>query len=172
MSNSNVTGRVWKFGDGVDTDVLAPGIYMKGPVSELAQHCLEGVRPEFAGDVKAGDIMVAGKNFGIGSSREQAAEVLVMLGVRAVIASSFGGIFYRNAFNLGLPALVCNDVDMINDGDEITVLMEKGIIQLDAENKEINCDVVPEHLLGIVRAGGLMPYLENKMKSSQIGEIK
>ena len=101
-----MSGTVWKFGDNVDTDVLAPGAFMKGPVEELARHCLESVDPQFAAGVQPGDYVVAGRNFGVGSSREQAAQVLKLLGVAAVIAPSFAGIFYRNACNLGLAALL------------------------------------------------------------------
>ena len=101
---SGAGGRAWRFGDDIDTDVLAPGIYMKKPIAELAQHCLEVVDPRFAKEVRPGDIVVAGRNFGMGSSREQAAQALIALGVAAVLAKSFAGIFYRNALNQGLLA--------------------------------------------------------------------
>jgi len=158
-----MAGRVWKFGDGVDTDVLAPGAYMKGPVSDLATHCLEAVRSEFAKEVKEGDYIVAGKNFGIGSSREQAAQVLVILGIKAIIAPSFGGIFYRNAYNLGLPALVCADAASIEDGQNITVETAQGLIRNHTTNLDLKCDAVPDHLNRIVEAGGLIPYLEQTL---------
>ena len=99
--------RIWRFGDGIDTDAMAPGQYMKLPIEELARHCLEGVRPEFAASVRPGDVIVAGANFGVGSSREQAPQALATLGVAGVVAVSFAGLFYRNAINLGLPVLVC-----------------------------------------------------------------
>ena len=99
--------KVWKLGDDIDTDVLAPGAYMKLGIEGIAPHCLESVRPEFAAAVRPGDVVVAGANFGIGSSREQAAGALVHLGVRAVIAPSFSGLYFRNAFNLGLLLLTC-----------------------------------------------------------------
>ena len=101
--------RLWRFDETIDTDVLAPGKYMKAPLSELATHCLEAVRPEFAGGVRAGDVMLGAANMGVGSSREQAAEVLKHLGISAVIAPSFAGIFYRNAINLGLPVFTLSD---------------------------------------------------------------
>lgn len=101
--------RVWKLGADVDTDALAPGAYMKHGIDVIAQHCLEALRPDFAAAVRPGDVLVAGANFGIGSSREQAAGALVHLGVRAVIAPSFSGLFFRNAFNLGLLLLTCPD---------------------------------------------------------------
>ena len=106
-------------GDGIDTDLLAPGAYMSGSIDTLASHCLEALRPDFAGAVRPGDIILAGASFGIGSSREQAAEALKHLGIRAIIARSLGGIFQRNALNLGLPALCCPALNL--DGiDEFT----------------------------------------------------
>jgi 3-isopropylmalate/(R)-2-methylmalate dehydratase small subunit len=101
--------RVWKVGADVDTDQLAPGAYMKLGIHDIAKHCLEGVRPEFAAEVSLGDVLAAGPNFGIGSSREQAADALVKLGVKAVIAPSYSGLYFRNAFNLGLLLLTCKD---------------------------------------------------------------
>ncbi len=121
MSVAKHASRVWKFGDNIDTDVLAPGLYMKGPLSELAKHCLEAVEPRFASEVKLGDIVVGGRNFGMGSSREQAVMVLRELGVRAVVAPSFAGIFYRNALNLGLLALVCPEAGRIRADSLIKV---------------------------------------------------
>ena len=96
-------GRLWLFEETINTDVLAPGFYMKSPIDELSKHCLEAIRPEFASNVRKGDVILAGENMGVGSSREQAAEVLKFLGVSCIIAKSVAGIFYRNAINLGLP---------------------------------------------------------------------
>src|SRR5712691_5724184 len=98
--------RAWVFGDDIDTDVLAPGKYMKFDLDEIAMHCLESVDPTFANSVKPGDVLVAGRNFGAGSSREQAPAALKHLGIAALVAESFAGMFYRNALNLGLPAVV------------------------------------------------------------------
>ena len=98
--------RLWLFEETINTDVLAPGFYMKSPLAELSQHCLAAVRPEFESIVKKGDVLLAGDNMGVGSSREQAAEVLKFLGISCIIAKSFAGIFYRNAINLGLPAFL------------------------------------------------------------------
>ena len=109
-------GCAWVFGDDVDTDALAPGLYMKGSIEELAGHCLETVDPDFAMQVRSGDVVVAGRNFGMGSSREQAAQVLKQLGVAAVVARSFGGIFYRNALNMGLVAVTSTAVDRLRSG--------------------------------------------------------
>ena len=160
-----MSGRVWKFGDGINTDVLAPGVYMKGNIQELAAHCLESVDPDFAGGVKSGDVVVGGANFGMGSSREQAAEVLKALGVAAVVAPSFGGIFYRNAFNLGLPAIVCADVDGISAGDEVAIDYAAGRIDNVTTGATIRADAVPDHLMAIVSAGGLVPFLEKTLSN-------
>ncbi|MEP2285451.1 MAG: 3-isopropylmalate dehydratase small subunit [Nitratireductor sp.] len=159
-----MTGKAWKYGDNVDTDLLAPGVYMKGPVAELAKHCLEAIDLEFASNVRPGDVIVAGRNFGIGSSREQAAEVLVLLGVKAVIAKRFGGIFYRNAFNLGLLALVADAEADVEAGHELDLDPASGTITNITTGAQIAAEPVPEHLRRIVAAGGLVPYLEQKLE--------
>jgi 3-isopropylmalate/(R)-2-methylmalate dehydratase small subunit len=160
-----LSGRVWRFGDDVNTDVIAPGIYMKSPLEEMAEHCLESVDASFAAMVEAGDIIVAGKNFGLGSSREQAAQVLKHLGVAAVIAPSFGGIFYRNAFNWGLPAIVCTAIDGIQMSQRIEVDLAAGSISNLDSGESVASDAIPEHLMGLIDAGGLVPYLEKTLKS-------
>ena len=114
-----MSGRIILVGDDIDTDQLAPGAYMKGGIEALAAHCLEGVRPGFAQEVTPGDVLVAGRNFGVGSSREQAAEALKHLGLAGVVALSFAGIFYRNAINLGLPVLTAPDLSAVTDGAAI-----------------------------------------------------
>ncbi|MEO7403944.1 MAG: 3-isopropylmalate dehydratase, partial [Burkholderiales bacterium] len=108
-----MTSRAWKYGDNLDTDVLAPGKYMKFGIEEIAKHCLESVDPTFATTVKLGDVVVGGRNFGVGSSREQAPQALKVLGVSALIATSYSGLFYRNAINMGLVTVVCADADRI-----------------------------------------------------------
>lgn len=156
-------GRAWVFGDDVDTDVLAPGRYMKAPMEELARHCLETVDPDFAAQVAAGDVVVAGRNFGIGSSREQAAQALEMLGVGAVLARSFGGIFYRNAVNNGLLVLVCAEVEGIAPGDRLDVEGAAGRVRNLTTGATLQCEAVPPHLMDMVEAGGLVPYLERRL---------
>ena len=162
-----MSGRVWRFGDDVNTDVLAPGIYMKSPMAELASHCLETVDESFAASVRPGDYVVGGTNFGMGSSREQAAEVLRILGVAAVIAPSFGGIFYRNAFNLGLAVVVSNDIDKISADDRIDVDLKAGVITNETTGDSLSGEAIPDHLLALVEAGGLVPYLEIKLKTNE-----
>jgi 3-isopropylmalate/(R)-2-methylmalate dehydratase small subunit len=155
-------GRVWRLGDNIDTDVLAPGLYMKRPIEELARHCLETVEPRFATDVMPGDIIAAGRNFGAGSSREQAVQALRHLGVTAVLAKSFAGIFYRNALNLGLLALVCPETDRIKSGDRLTVDGISGVAVDVKTGERFACEPLPPHLLGMIRDGGLVPHLEKK----------
>ncbi|WP_448212010.1 LeuD/DmdB family oxidoreductase small subunit [Colwellia sp. MEBiC06753] len=161
---SEIKGKVWLFGDNIDTDVLAPGAYMKAPLAELASHCLEAIEPKFAQQVNAGDIIVAGNAFGIGSSREQAAQALVELGVAAIIAKSFARIFYRNALNLGLPVLECAELDNIDKDDVVSIDASKGIIINHSKDQQYHCEPIPAQLMTIVDAGGLMPYLEKKFK--------
>ncbi len=154
--------RAWVFGDNLDTDVITPGRYMKLPVEEIAQHCLEAVSPGFSTRVKPGDAVVAGRNFGCGSSREQAPAALKQLGVAALIAESFAGIFFRNSLNLGLPALVCKDARTIRDGDSLTIDYDKSIIL--NNGKQLAFEPIPPHLLEMVRDGGLIPHLEKRRR--------
>ncbi len=154
--------RAWVFGDNLDTDVITPGRYMKLPVEEIAQHCLEAVSPGFSTRVKPGDAVVAGRNFGCGSSREQAPAALKHLGVAALIAESFAGIFFRNSLNLGLPALVCKDARTIRDGDSLTIDYDKSVIL--NNGKQLAFEPIPPHLLEMVRDGGLIPHLEKRRR--------
>ena len=152
-------GRIWRFGDGIDTDAMAPGQYMKLPIAEIARHCLEGVRPEFPASVQPGDVVVAGANFGIGSSREQAPQALAILGVAGVVAVSFAGLFYRNAINLGLPVLVCRDIGRLADGATAELDASAARLTL-ADGKTVDLEPMPLFLLDIVQAGGLIPHLK------------
>jgi 3-isopropylmalate/(R)-2-methylmalate dehydratase small subunit len=156
-------GRAWFFGDEVDTDVLAPGIYMKGSMEEMARHCLETVDPAFAPGVKTGDVVIAGANFGIGSSREQAAQALTILGIKAVVAKSYGGIFYRNALNFGLLAVVSDAEIKAAPEDRVVVDGRAGKITNETTGEAWDCDPVPSHLLEMIDAGGLVPWLEQRM---------
>lgn len=155
--------RAWVLGDNVDTDVITPGKYMKFGIEEIAQHCLEPVLPEFAKQVKPGDIMVAGRNFGAGSSREQAPAALKYLGVAALVAESFAGLFYRNSLNLGLPALVCAQAKLIRDGDSINVDFGHAVLVNEATRQTYAFEPIPPHLLEMVRDGGLMAHLEKRL---------
>jgi 3-isopropylmalate/(R)-2-methylmalate dehydratase small subunit len=159
--------RAWVFGDDIDTDVLAPGRYMKLPIEEIAQHCLEAVDPSFATSVRHGDVVVGGRNFGAGSSREQAAGALKALGVAAVIAPSFAGIFYRNALNLGLVALVCAEAGRIRAGDAIAFDAEAGRIENRTRGETLACEPIPAHLMAMVRDGGLLAHLEKRLAGAR-----
>lgn len=160
---SDGTGRAWVFGDNVDTDVLAPGQYMKSGIDELARHCLESVEPGFAGNVQAGDVVVGRRNFGTGSSREQAPEALKQLGVAALVAESFAGLFYRNALNLGLAAVVCPDAQRIRAGDRVRVDPEAGRIENLSTGEVLACEPIPAHLMQMLSDGGLVPHLEKRL---------
>jgi 3-isopropylmalate/(R)-2-methylmalate dehydratase small subunit len=154
--------RVFKFGDNVDTDSLAPGAYMKSDIQTLASHCLEDVMVNFTTDVKCGDIIIGGRNFGVGSSREQAVEVLKVLGVQAIIANSFAGIFYRNGINLGLPLLTCDNLQNIGQGHSVTLDLDQSILTNLTSGGEIKLEPMPGFLMDIVRCGGLVASLEKR----------
>ena len=163
MPNST-TGRVWKYGDNVNTDVIFPGkyTYTVSDPAEMAQYALEDLDPRFAKEVRPGDVIVAGKNWGAGSSREQAATCLKMAGVGAVIAKSFARIHFRNLINIGLPAIACAEaVDAIADGETITVDFEAGAIHCAAGTFAF--PPLPEAVLGILEAGGLIPYTRKRL---------
>ena len=165
-------GRAFVFGDGINTDVLAPGLYMKCPITTIAQHCLESIDPDFVKNVRPGDVVVAGTGFGIGSSREQAPEALKHLGVAAVLARSFGGIFYRNALNLGLPVLVCGAVDQIAAGDLVRVDAATGVVDNKSRGIKLSAKPLPAFLLAMIADGGLVPHLEKRFaeKRARIGD--
>ena len=163
MSGAGPGGVVWLLGDDVDTDVLAPGPYLKAPIAELARHCLEAVEPRFVAEVRPGDVVVAGHNFGAGSSREQAVMALRELGVAAVVARSFAGIFYRNALNLGLLALVCPDPSALQAGARVEVDAEAAVMRVAGTGIAVACRPLPPHLLEMIAAGGLLPHLERRL---------
>ncbi len=159
-------GRVWKFGDNVDTDVIIPARYLNTTdPRELAAHCLEDADPEFARRVQPGDIVVAGKNFGCGSSREHAPVALKAAGVGCVVASSFARIFYRNAFNIGLPILECPEAAAgLEQGEEVVVDLEEGTIRSLGRGVTYRALPVPDFMRRILRAGGLINYVKERMK--------
>jgi 3-isopropylmalate/(R)-2-methylmalate dehydratase small subunit len=160
-------GRAFVYGDGINTDMLAPGIYMKHPIATIATHCLESVDKDFAGAVKPGDVLVAGQGFGIGSSREQAAEALKHLGVAAVLARSYGGIFYRNALNFGLPVLVCSEVEKIGNGDLLSVDAATGTVHNKTRGMTLSASPLPQFLLDMISDGGLVPHLEKRFAAKR-----
>ena len=150
--------RVWKFGPDIDTDALAPGAYMKLGIEGIAPHCLEAVRPEFAAQVQPGAVIAAGPNFGIGSSREQAVAALVHLGVKAVIAPSFSGLFFRNAFNLGLLLLTTPDAEQLAEAEQVELDLQTLTLRRPS-GQQLVCQPIPGFLLDMVAAGGLLNQL-------------
>ncbi len=159
------TGRVWKYGDDVDTDGIIPARYLNvSSPEELARHCMEDVDPTFAAQVQRGDIIVAGENFGCGSSREHAPLAIKGAGVACVIARSFARIFYRNSINVGLPVLECPAaVDEAAPGDRLTVDLEAGTVTNGRTGRTYRTPPFPAFLQQIIRAGGLVPYTQQRM---------
>lgn len=158
--------KMWRYGDHVDTDVIIPARYLNiADFKELANHAMEDIDTTFAPNVKPGDIMVAGKNFGCGSSREHAPMVLKVKGVKCIIADSFARIFYRNAINIGLPVLeIGSEVEKIAAGDQVEVDMQKGIINVKNKNLTIKMKPLPEFIQKIADAGGLVNYVKGTVK--------
>jgi 3-isopropylmalate/(R)-2-methylmalate dehydratase small subunit len=162
MIEKSATGRAFVFGDKIDTDLLAPGALMKLAPEDLARHCLAAIRPDFAATVQQGDFVVAGASFGVGSSREQAVQSLRLLGVRAVLAKSFARIFYRNAFNLGLPALILPQVDEIGEGDRLQLDLGASVLDNITIGRSYRLSPIPAQMAQIIAAGGLMAHLERR----------
>jgi 3-isopropylmalate/(R)-2-methylmalate dehydratase small subunit len=156
--------RAWKLPADVDTDQLAPGATMKHGLEVTGRHCLQSVRPDFAGGVRPGDVVVAGPRFGIGSSREQAASVLVHLGVAAVIAPSYAGLYFRNGFNVGLLLLTCPEAARLDDGEAIAFDARAGRVTR-ADGSVLACEPIPAFLLDMVAAGGLLPQLKRRLET-------
>ncbi len=159
--------RVWRLPADVDTDQLAPGGTMKFGIEVTARHCLETLRPEFAREVQRGDVIVAGAHFGIGSSREQAASVLVHLGVAAVIAPNYSGLYFRNAFNVGLLLLTCPRAELVADGEAICFDARAGVITrigVTGADATLACEPIAGFLLDMVEAGGLLPQLKKRLE--------
>ncbi|WP_456329873.1 3-isopropylmalate dehydratase small subunit [Archaeoglobus sp.] len=155
-------GKAWKFGDDIDTDVIIQGKYLViNEPEELAKHVFENLRPEFAREVKKGDFVVAGENFGCGSSREHAPLALKATGIEAVIAKSYARIFFRNAINIGLKVLECKDVDRIDDGDELEVDYEKGVVYNKTKGEEYSINPLPDFLKEILDKGGLVEFAKS-----------
>jgi len=156
-----MVGRAWKFGNNISTDEITPGRYMglRSNLPELAKHTLEDARKEFPISVKQGDFVVAEKNFGMGSSREHAPLVIKMCGVTAVLAQSFARIFYRNAINIGLPAIVC-DTSKINEGDELELRLSDGVIEDLTGKTKITFPPMSSTMNAILTEGGLIAYVE------------
>jgi len=156
-----IKGRAWKFGDNISTDFIAPGRYfhLRANLPEFTKHVLEDADPEFAKNVKPGDIVVGGANFGIGSSREQAPTIIKMAGTGAVLAKSFARIFFRNAINIGLPLVIC-DTDGIEAKDELEINLSQGVVHNLTKNTEIKAKPLPDFMVRVLADGGLIPHVK------------
>jgi 3-isopropylmalate/(R)-2-methylmalate dehydratase small subunit len=152
--------RAWKFGDNIDTDAIIPGRFLTiNNPDELAKHAFEGTRDEFAKKVQEGDVVVGGRNFGCGSSREHAPLALIGAGVKVVVARSFARIFFRNSINVGVLPVVCPDADKIAEGAKVSLNIKEGY--LEADGKKYAIEPVPVFMQGIIDAGGLVEYAKN-----------
>jgi len=161
---SKITGKVWKFGENIDTDLIIAARYLNSSdPHHLASHVMEDANPEFAKKVQPGDIIVAGANFGCGSSREHAPIALKAAGVAAVIAPSFARIFYRNAFNMGLPIFELEEANEINAGDLISIDLENGIIEDINRKKRFKFKPIPPFMQELLDSGGLMNYAKKQI---------
>lgn len=163
MNGIKIVGKVWKYGDDVNTDLIVPGKYLElVDPEEMALHAMEGIDPEFPQKITKGDIVVGGANFGCGSSREHAPLALKYAGVGAVIAESFARIFYRNAINVGLPALECPGIiDAVEEGDQLEVDITGGKVRNISKNVELKFVPLPGFMVEVLGEGGLVTYIKN-----------
>lgn len=155
-------GKVIKAGDNVNTDIISPPQYMELSISEAAPHAMEAVDPDFAQKASTHSILVAGANFGSGSSRETAPLTLKYLGIQAIVAKFFARIFYRNAINLGLAAIECDETDRISQEDEIEIELERGVIRNLTKGEEYVCSRIPDHILELIEEGGIVASLRKQ----------
>jgi 3-isopropylmalate/(R)-2-methylmalate dehydratase small subunit len=161
---NKISGMAWKYGDNINTDIISPPCYMELSYEEMGKHAMEGIDSKFSSKIKKGDILVARANFGSGSSRETAPIALKYAGTGLVIAKFFARIFFRNAINIELPVMECADVERIREGDKLEVDLLSGKIINQTKGEEYQGSVLPAHIMKIVVAGGLFPYLQSKLK--------
>ncbi|MDD3476997.1 MAG: 3-isopropylmalate dehydratase small subunit [Sulfurimonas sp.] len=167
MQKANIDGKVWRFGKDIDTDLIIAARYLSTSVpEELAKHVMEDADPEFVKKMSRGDVIVAGENFGCGSSREHAPIALKAAGVAAIIAPTFARIFYRNAFNMGLPIFELQESAEIAEGDEISVDMNNGTITNKTSKKVYKFIPIPDFMQELIDAGGLMNFAQNEIKGN------
>jgi 3-isopropylmalate/(R)-2-methylmalate dehydratase small subunit len=168
MQKANINGKVWRFGKDIDTDLIIAARYLNtSEPAKLAKHVMEDADPEFVNKMSAGDVIVAGDNFGCGSSREHAPIALKAAGVAAVIAPTFARIFYRNSFNMGLPIFELKESAEIDEGDDISVDMNAGTITNNTTNKTYDFTPIPEFMQELIDAGGLMSFAQNEVEESK-----
>jgi len=165
-----ISGRVWKFGDAIDTDVIIPARHLVLPLEEMKHKAMEPLRPAFASEVSSGDVIIAGRNFGCGSSREQAPAVLKELGLGAVVAVRFARIFFRNAINLGIPVIECEEIhEQVQEGDRVEIDLSSGKIRIPDRGLEFSGSRLPDFLLEVIDDGGLIPHLVAKRRRASEG---
>ena len=160
---SIIKGRVLKYGDNINTDIISPPQYMELSIADAAKYAMTAVDADLPTKMRSGDIMVAGANFGSGSSRETSPLTLRYLGVGAIVAKFFARIFYRNAINLGIPVIECAETDKISDLDEIEIDLASGMINNLTKNESYKCSKIPPHIMELVADGGLVPYLKKRV---------
>ncbi|WP_343213086.1 LeuD/DmdB family oxidoreductase small subunit [Fusibacter paucivorans] len=164
MDKNMIEGRVWKYGDNINTDIISPPAYMELSIEAASKYAMSPIDESFAEKFKKGDILVAENNFGSGSSRETAPLTLKYLGVDIIVAKSFARIFYRNAINLGILAIECAETDKISDLDELEMQYLDGIIINRTKGETYACSKMPAHIMKIIEIGGLVPFLETLEK--------
>jgi len=157
-----IEGRVWAFGDNIDTDVIVPGKYLLHDLPEIAKHVMDGIRPGFAAEVTAGDVIVGGSNFGTGSSREMAPRGLQAAGISAIIATSFARIFFRNCINVGLAPVECAESGLIEEGQTVSIDLAAGKVTIRETGRELDAVALPPEIGAILGAGGMENYLAAK----------
>lgn len=158
-----ICGKALKFGDNINTDIISPPQYMELSVAEASKYAMSAVDPTFSTRIKKGDIVVAGANFGSGSSRETSPLALKHLGVGAIVAKFFARIFYRNAINLGIPVIECEETEKISDNDDISIDLANGIIINYTKNETYRCSKIPSHIMVLINDGGLVPFLKQTL---------
>lgn len=168
MQKANINGKVWRFGQDIDTDLIIAARYLNtSDPKELAKHVMEDADPEFVNKMSVGDVIVADENFGCGSSREHAPIALKAAGVAAVVAPTFARIFYRNAFNMGLPIFELKEASEINEGDKISIDMDNGTITNETTNKTYNFTPIPPFMQELIDAGGLMSFAKKEIEEGK-----
>ncbi len=160
---TTIEGKVWKFGDNVDTDVIVPGKYLIGDIEEIAEHVMEGIRPGFADLVQPGDVLVGGKNFGTGSSREVAPRAIQAAGISAIVAESFARIFFRNCINVGFVPLECSTAGAIEEGQHLHIDTDTGVVTVSETGVTHQALRLPTEIGEILEAGGLEPFLKQRI---------
>ncbi|MGB9699587.1 MAG: 3-isopropylmalate dehydratase [Thermodesulfobacteriota bacterium] len=167
VMNRIIKGRVWKFGDNINTDVISPGIYQAAPIEEIKKHSLEAINPRFPKEAQQGDVIVAGKNFGCGSSRESAPRALKALGIEAIVAESFARIFFRNAIAIGLTVLACPSVSQnFTEGEVLELDLETALIRNLDRNLTLQGKPLPQEMQAVLEKGGITALLKEMFADS------